>query len=243
MMMKRSIPGINAADANQLLDLVIAKSRAAYRKSWLIGIISLAIAASWLIYTEYRVSQNYRLVQQLQAQSKDLSNQIRSKEIYLEKMNAIAPYALTAFGYKGGSPSNVLDEALNANQVFNELKGRGTTVRSRLRVEYYAKDRDTDPARIASILKELGFEVTVRKPNVTVLSTDTVWFGRSVPIDQAKLVAVTLMRAGVRVRHIWKFRKQSSNAEGTLIQLGATTAPDNGTFLKPQVVLETKDLS
>lgn len=101
-------------------------------------------------------------------------------------------------------------------------------------VVYYAKDVDPavvngstlssfGPALISSLL-QAGFkpvQTTLGRKNPN-LSTNAVWVGQDVPIEQAKFVAYTLMRAGVKIRAIRPF--SGTDRKPNEIEIGADQA-------------------
>lgn len=95
-------------------------------------------------------------------------------------------------------------------------------------VTYYAKDVEPSnvngPALLAA-LRGYGFSVEKattgeRNPG---LATNAVWAGDSVPSEQWKLVALTLMRAGLRIRAIQGFKDQADGSarKPNTIEIGA----------------------
>jgi hypothetical protein len=94
-------------------------------------------------------------------------------------------------------------------------------------VVYYAKDVDpgsvNGPPLISSLL-QAGFkpvQTTQGRKNPD-LSTNAIWVGQDVPIEQAKIVAYTLMRAGVEIRAIRPFSGTGRNPHE--IEIGADAA-------------------
>lgn len=87
-------------------------------------------------------------------------------------------------------------------------------------IEYFPKD--VDDAIVTAALKDSGFEF--RKGNsATVLPTNAIWVGDSVTLDDTKFVALTLIRAGVKLREIRRFQSPTT-ANSRKIQIGANKA-------------------
>jgi hypothetical protein len=91
-------------------------------------------------------------------------------------------------------------------------------------VVYYAKDVDprsvNGPPLINSLL-QAGFKPvqTTQGRKDPDLSTNAIWVGKDVPIEQAKIVAYTLMRAGVEIRAIRPF--SGTDRKPNEIEIGA----------------------
>ncbi|MFX0198566.1 MAG: hypothetical protein ACFFCW_20795 [Candidatus Hodarchaeota archaeon] len=82
--------------------------------------------------------------------------------------------------------------------------------------------RDIDRNIVASSLRELGFRVEIKPPNPEIkrkTKTNAIWFGPFVQIDQVKLVAYTLIRAGVKLQVIEPF--QQPRGRNRVIQIGS----------------------
>lgn len=89
-------------------------------------------------------------------------------------------------------------------------------------IEYFPKDVDHDPEVVRRIFESLGFNVELKSPNVEGIPTNAVWFGHDVPISVVKLVALTLVRAGVALQTIKPFVHSDNESEwARLIQIGA----------------------
>ncbi len=93
--------------------------------------------------------------------------------------------------------------------------------RSEITIQYFPKDVDRDIVEAA--LRELGFRLFVGVTQVENVPTNAIWFGANVKIDDVKLVAYTLIRAGVEIKIIRLFRNPMGN-RAHLIQVGADTA-------------------
>ena len=70
-------------------------------------------------------------------------------------------------------------------------------------------------------MQNLGFDLEPKKPKVLDIPTNSIWFGEKVNIDDIKVVAYTLIRAGIQIQAIEYF-KQPSGSKASLIQVGAS---------------------
>lgn len=87
-------------------------------------------------------------------------------------------------------------------------------------VAYYPKN--VDGPVVINALKEGGFKVETRAGNPAngSLPTNAIWIGDSVTVEQAKFVALTLVRAGVAIESIRRGFRESSAANKSLIEIG-----------------------
>ncbi|MFZ0406755.1 MAG: hypothetical protein WAM11_01400, partial [Cyanobium sp.] len=90
--------------------------------------------------------------------------------------------------------------------------------RQRITVQYFPKG--VDLIVIRNTLSSLGFTF-MEGASQQRGATNAIWLGNDVPISDVKLVALTLVRAGVDLKTIRPFRKRHPVADGNLlIQVG-----------------------
>lgn len=90
--------------------------------------------------------------------------------------------------------------------------------RKNITIWYFPKN--VDQTKVSRALEELGFKLEIVKPIVTDVPTNAIWFGQAVSTDDTKLVALTLMRAGVGIKAIRPSRF-TGGVRDSLIQVGA----------------------
>jgi hypothetical protein len=75
---------------------------------------------------------------------------------------------------------------------------------------------------VVKALQEGGFRVTLAVGNLhnAALTTNAVWSGEPVGLEQAKFVALTLVRAGVGIRYIGRVEGRSKNEN--VIEVGSS---------------------
>ena len=128
----------------------------------------------------------------------------------------------TSFGSVEKNPTiKSLQQSIEADQARTQLsKSTDSTQRNQITVQYFPKNVDGNIVK--SSLKELGFEITLGKPGIPDVPTNALFYGDKVPLDDVKLVALTLIRAGVEIKHIRLFH--DSTGRESLIQVGSGTA-------------------
>ena len=89
----------------------------------------------------------------------------------------------------------------------------------KIRIEYFPKQ--VDGPIVFNALREGGFDVTTGKGKDINkdLPTNAVWVGDSVSLDDAKFVALTLVRAGVDLKSIRRF-VEGGGSKANLIEIG-----------------------
>ena len=88
----------------------------------------------------------------------------------------------------------------------------------RPRVMYFPKD--VDGPVVIKALREANFQVESGRPVVTSVPTNMIWVGDFVSIPDVRFVALTLVRAGVKIVAIRRFL-DSTGPKAHLIEIGA----------------------
>ena len=127
------------------------------------------------------------------------------------------------------SVADVVETSLQAgparNKVLSEVRAESTP---RPRVVYFPKDVDT-PTVIRN-LQEAHFTVDTRNAKLTEITTNKIWIGDSVSDADAKLVALTLVQAGVKIKAIRHFL-DGTRSKANLIEVGASAKLANAPAL------------
>ena len=92
--------------------------------------------------------------------------------------------------------------------------------RVRAIIQYFPKNVDKEI--VEKSLKELGFNLISGHPNLPHTPTNAIWFGKNIDIDSVKLVAYTLIRAGIEIKVISPFLSPGGK-KSNLIQVGSWT--------------------
>jgi hypothetical protein len=156
--------------------------------------------------------------EQQQSQSQNVNIQI--VQLTPEALNALIEFGVTRQAANRLSLDHY-QEIKEANSVLNAHSARHDR-HGEYTIEYYPKDIDHDPIIVSSRLRGLGFVVVEKPAKVQEVPTNAIWFGIEVPIEDVKLVALTLIRAGVALKTIKPFIRSEQEADwAKLIQIGA----------------------
>ena len=134
------------------------------------------------------------------------------------------------FGYSSQNASQARPEDIGRSFEANEARGKllakkllatsaGKLV-EKVTVEYFPKNVEGDV--VVKALRDSGFEVNMKRPQNDE-PTNAIWAGDRVSVDDVKLVALTLIRAGVQLKSIRRFR-ESGGPKANLVQVGADPA-------------------
>ena len=106
-------------------------------------------------------------------------------------------------------------------------------------IEYFPKNVDGET--VTKALKEGGFGFT-RIGAKNDLATNAVWVGDSVTVKDIQFVALTLIRAGVQLRAIRRFRENGATSKAHLVEIGSDPAILDMPVLTVADVLNMKDV-
>ncbi|HKG20893.1 MAG TPA: ATP-binding protein [Blastocatellia bacterium] len=107
---------------------------------------------------------------------------------------------------------NLLVDATNERQKL--LEATDADHRRLITIVYFAKDSDEEAVK--SSLTDLGFHYEEGK-KINPMPTNTLWFGSSLTTDEVKLIAFSLLRAGVDLKCIEAFNKTGRD---NVVQVG-----------------------
>jgi hypothetical protein len=152
---------------------------------------------------------------------------------------------LLRYGYTKSSAAKANSEQISQSQqanttldIIHNYSSNKTTNRSKTKVIYFPKD--IDPDIIRSTLQNLGFNSEIGKAEISD-ATNAIWFGSKVNVEDVKLVAYTLIRAGVKIKTIRPFRASSPRERTSIIQVGADKNYTNKPDLSVDEILNTTE--
>lgn len=97
--------------------------------------------------------------------------------------------------------SDLVKQSFEANQYIQTILSNAYN-KSTKPVWYYSKDTNVDPVAVKDSLEQFGFHVIAKTAKRPDLPTNSIDFGSKVDPDEAKLLAYTLIRAGISIKAI-----------------------------------------
>jgi len=194
-----------------------------------IAIVALSMTILVLLHIGSLIKKDADLVDKIgqkQTRLEQLEKEITEKKRLIE---SLTPSALKGLGFKKDSinqVSSVLQQSVNARDEANEIIKRSSAAdierRKQLTVEYFPKklDKEVNINIVIPSLQEFGFSVEKKKAIVKETQTNAIWFGTKVKPEDVKLVAYTLISAGIKIKLIQPFQSPSPRKD-SLIQIGA----------------------
>jgi vacuolar-type H+-ATPase subunit I/STV1 len=134
-----------------------------------------------------------------------------------------------------------VERSLKANNELQNLaKPSESDRRKSITVAYFPKN--VDAGKVDAALKDFGFNLIRLNPRIKDTPTNAIYFGNKVNLDDVKIIAYTLIRAGVEIKGIFRIDKDTDLpwppgvAKDSLIEVVANA---NSDFLKrPPMTIE-----
>lgn len=223
------------------------------RLAFLVSIILMVLSLAWLVYTVITVQQLRGETQKLEKLKEKLDSDIVQQQQKVNQLKVIQKRMMRGFGvlsstvdslfnddYFASLPESVFNRFIEADSLRRLIAGSSSPQRRQaITVQHFPKDVDAEIVEAA--LKELGFKYQFLpgSSNSTLAdsATNAIWFSQNVDLDDAKLVAYTLMRANVKIRAIMRFGTVTPRS---VIQVGTTARLYN---VKPLTIEEVRLMS
>lgn len=150
----------------------------------------------------------------------DISNLLRQGK--LDKVLRLLSGTWTSLGY--GIETNSMSRYLP--QIYQdflqeEISFAATSGNKKIDlalIEYFPKD--LDKGTVEQALRKLDFPLVIMPAIISDLPSNAIWFSARVNLDDVKLVAETLIKAGVEIKAIRPFAETEAFSE-SLIRVGA----------------------
>lgn len=200
-------------EIRKLSQKLIGRAKRSARKTNYLSLFLSFAAAAWLAFSLVQVNN-------LEERKLALSEEINElKKIQGDLLNDLG------WNKEQIETSKIetkdIQDSLQASSARREAAAQSTPqLRKNITIQVFS--RDIDRNIVASSLRELGFRVEIEPPNPEIRKkkeTNAIWFGPLVQIDQVKLVAYTLIRAGVKLQVIEPF--QQPRGRNRVIQVGS----------------------
>jgi hypothetical protein len=198
---------INDSSVEQLVDQISKKDARTFRLTVIYALIAFIVGSSYIIYVFLAIQS--------------LDREIQSRKDVLIALNPL----LKDFGWPQNKTSQktinttLIKESLLANSEINVILSRRTKAKysKTIIVQYFPKDIDGN--KVTSAFDGYGFIVQIKNPLIPDLPTNSIFFGKNVNPEDAKLVAYTLIRAGVEIKGI--YYSLLGDAKKTVVQVVA----------------------
>jgi hypothetical protein len=221
--------------ARQQAEAAAARLRRSQR--WLATAFALALAmlgaALWQARQAGEARDEAVQARAVETIAKDAANQ--NAKLAEMRLRQTTELLRQQYGWVGDWPVGGNDirvqQAVKADQVLRQklaapqspsksVATGGAEPVSRVRIEAFVKGVDEE--KVNQALRELGYQIDRPPARVADKETNALWYGSAVPDEDIRVVALALMRAGVKLREIAPIRDTLSKRELPLIQVGAS---------------------
>ena len=146
---------------------------------------------------------------------------------------------LSSFGWLKPEEARTedIEESMKANEYRSILLDLDSSKLKNITVQYFPKNVDGD--KVTKAFEELGYKVEIGNTQVNNVESNSIWFGSNVKIEDVKLVALTLIRAGVKIKVIRPFK--NSGTRKNLIQVGADALYQNRNALTVNEIVQASN--
>ncbi|MBL8324317.1 MAG: ATP-binding protein [Rubrivivax sp.] len=169
-------------------------------------------AASAALAAQLRAREQEQRATQAQKRAEEAAGQLKQQLDFF------------AFNVTGNlRAEQLIAKSREADQALRDLLAaqteRDAQRRARTRLEIWAKE--IDGPRVRNAVVDLGFDTVVRVANVTDVATNALWMGCGAHVEDLRLVALALLRAGVTLRWMGAVPEANVNRRAALVQVGA----------------------
>lgn len=177
-------------------------------------VAAVFIFASFYLYNQWKIAD---------AATKAAYDERAKAEARLKMFGVLARY-----GWVGDAADDELfDNAVSANEVIQRLfrspSDQDVSRRHAVVLQLWIKDFDKDRVELAKTgLRSFGFRVEIKQAKLPDDKTNTVFFGSEARLEDVKLVALSLMRAGIPVLSIVPIQSWIPSHDQAVIQVGSS---------------------
>ena len=200
----------------------------------------ILVAAIFVILWRNAESQRAKAEEAMKVAEKLRKEAEEARQVAEDRTNAL----LRQFGWnsvnlkKAGANQYSVEQSLTANlEIQQAARQASPESRKDITVQYFPKDVDGN--KVESALMELGFTLDKRRAPLPGVPTNAIWYGSPVNIEDAKLVALTLVRAGIQIKAIRPFADYSPRRDVALIQVGGDVALLNSPAMSVDSIRKT----
>lgn len=170
-------------------------------------------------------------------------SELEKKKVQLES-ELMSTYGLSIDSLTSLSSSQILDKSISSNDAIKDLI-KTHTPNHDVTIRYYKKT--IDEKRIVLELEALGYEFQEKSPSgyMSKRETNAIWFGANVSLNDVKIVALALLRAGIPLKGIRPFRSSVSNPDykKNIVEVGASADLDIKGVLSVESIKDAKEFN
>ena len=192
------------------------------RVSVLTAIVPFIIGLVWIYYAYEKVGKMNTEYQEILEKSKKEEVRYHTLLERNQKLELKLNYGLSIENDSMiANKSDVMLTSDSANIAINILK-LTSAPDTNIVITYYLKSSESEKITLA--IKSLGYYFTTKSPSerMTNQVTNCIWFGKNVSVNDSKVVALAMVRAGIKIKAIRPFRNSTNNPayKKNIIEIG-----------------------
>jgi len=218
-------------EIQEKLDNFHKREKTIRRITILLAFIPFLVGSAWLYFS-------YNKVQDLNGKYLSIQDKFKSEEkqfndLHIKKQQ-LEVELLKTYGLSLDSIVNlpakeiILKNSLKANDAIKELSN-DYTPNPQIVIRYYYKTIDDE--KIILSLKSLGYSFEKRMPDESLKGqkTNSIWFGSNVSLKDCKIIALSLIRAGIEIKAIRPFKGSQTNPtyKANFVEIGGDGSLNN----------------
>jgi len=218
------------------------KEKAIRGISILLAIIPFILGTAWFYYSYERVQKLNKQYTKKNNQYIDINKKVKAEEVKYndlqDKKQKLELELIKSYGFSSDSTINVTEKevaimkSVKANDAIKTL-ATNYTPNPKILIRYYYKTIDDE--KIVLSLKSLGYYFDQKNSSEPTKNqkTNSIWIGDKVTVKDCKIVALTLMRAGIQIKAIRTFRNSKTNPsyKENIIEIGGDMNLENQSIL------------
>jgi hypothetical protein len=207
------------------------KEIAIRRISILLAFIPFVVGSAWMFYSYNKVqilNKKYSAIQDKYNTEERNFNDLHIKKQQLE-VELMKTYGLSIDRIINlPAKEIIIKNSVAANDVIKKLTNNYTP-NDQVIIRYYYKTIDDE--KIILSLKSLGYSFEKKNPteNMTSQKTNCIWCGRYVSVKDCKIIALSLIRAGIEIKAIRTFKNSLTDPtyKSKFIEIGGDASLDD----------------
>ncbi|OBP13773.1 hypothetical protein A5320_17830 [Rheinheimera sp. SA_1] len=224
------------------------------KTSRLLSILFIPLLFILFVYGGYKINNLRHEISILEIQERHAigkSKKIQEEIVELQKEKAIAEADLIkALGYSPAFIEKELNDdaqstAIAANTAIKDITKSSWNNKKGIEVYYYNKT--IDEKKIVVGLESLGYKFIAATPGkyMNKKQTNAIWFGSDVPLDDIKVVALALIRAGIQIKAVRPYRnsKEKPDYKSNRIEVGASIDIERSNPLTIDEIVNAKEFT
>lgn len=203
-----------------MLDARVSKLGKASQRAAVLSLLGFLAVLSALGYASWGLIDLERQIGEKKATLDKLSDEVQT--LTKTRNDLLQDFGWSENSLMSGNVSATdVDHSIQASVARRQIAAQ-TDAAARRRIGIQIFSRGVDRVVVVDALQELGYAVTQKESNPDIPSefqTNAIFCGPKVPFEDVKLVALTLLRAGVQLEAIEFF--QNPRGRDYVMQIGS----------------------